>query len=899
MGNAYGGQENYPVIRLAQYLGGLTTQQDVWTEAGKALRSFFGAHLVAFWARRSDGIISVRHWDVSRQGVGKDLPSLVNVLGFSESDRKKSESEIVEAAVETMDSGFLTTRTISAADPLAGAFLPVLRENQVTEVMLVGQKTTKPFSKDLLDVYLAVAGLVGTTASRLASERELTQHRRHLEALVEERTAELRKTNEHLRREIIQRRQAEEKVAHLNRVLRAVSRVDKLIVRENHRDRLLQGACDLLVESRGYFNTWIALKDEAGGLKATAEAGLGDAFLPLIERMEQGEFPDCTRRVLREVDPIVTQYPTSTCTDCSLASEYDGRAGMTLRLQYEDQLYGWLCASIPSHLAEDEEEQALIREVVDDIAFALHNIEIEEDRRRAEEQRDEFLSQLQATLEATADGILVVDRNGEIRLFNQRFLEMWKIPDAGLRSGDDDRALAYVLDELRAPELSFGTIGELHGHPEAKSFDTIEFRDGRIFERYSRPQILGNETIGRVWSFRDITERKRAEAEKEELEAQLRQAHKMEAIGTLVGGIAHEINNIVGIILGNAELSMLDVPKSDPAGECLQEILTASFRAKEVVRQIMTFARKTPDTRKPIDICETVKESMKLIRSTIPSTIEIRQRISCESEIVLANPTEINQILMNLCSNSVHAMGDETGVLEVMLEPVVLDEQAASHYDRLTAGEYVRLSVKDSGSGIDPDIMDRVFDPYFTTKDVDKGLGMGLAVVFGIVEKHNGLITLTSEIGKGTTAEVWLPKTDLRADTQAVEGSDPPKGNEHILLVDDEPSLVSLLTQMLERHGYTVVGKTSSKEALNFFQAESDAFDLIITDMSMPEMPGDRLAMEAMKIRPDIPVIICSGHNDRLDADRAKRAGIKEYMMKPLDLGHFIRTIRNVLDASD
>ena len=250
----------------------------------------------------------------------------------------------------------------------------------------------------------------------------------------------------------------------------------------------------------------------------------------------------------------------------------------------------------------------------------------------------------------------------------------------------------------------------------------------------------------------------------------------MEAIGTLVGGIAHEINNIVGIILGNAELAMLDVPKSDPAGECLQEILTASFRAKEVVRQIMTFARKTPDTRKPIDICETVKKSMKLIRSTIPSTIEIRRRISCESEIVLANPTEINQILMNLCSNSVHAMGDETGVLEVMLEPVVLDEQAASHYDRLTAGEYVRLSVKDSGSGIDPDIMDRVFDPYFTTKDVDKGLGMGLAVVFGIVEKHNGLITLTSEIGKGTTAEVWLPKTDLRADTQAVEGSDPPKG---------------------------------------------------------------------------------------------------------------------------
>ena len=267
----------------------------------------------------------------------------------------------------------------------------------------------------------------------------------------------------------------------------------------------------------------------------------------------------------------------------------------------------------------------------------------------------------------------------------------------------------------------------------------------------------------------DITESKK-------LELELRHAHKVEALGTLSGGIAHEFNNILGIIIGNTELAIDDVPEWNPAKDCLEEIRTASLRAKDVVRQIMSFSRKTPATRKPIQISTIIQESLKLMRATIPTNIEIRQEILCNDEMILANPTEINQILMNLCSNSVHAMEGETGVLKVRLETTVLDDHSAAQYNGLTSGEYVKLTVKDNGSGIDPKIIGLIFDPYFTTKDVDKGLGMGLAVVYGIVKKHDGAIRVNSKVGKGTTVEVLFPITKETAQIEKEVSKELAKG---------------------------------------------------------------------------------------------------------------------------
>jgi len=397
---------------------------------------------------------------------------------------------------------------------------------------------------------------------------------------------------------------------------------------------------------------------------------------------------------------------------------------------------------------------------------------------------------------------------------------------------------------------------------------------------------------------RDITDRKNAEMEKEQLEAQLRQAQKMEAVGTLAGGVAHEFNNILGIILGNAELAIDDVPEWNPAKSCLEDIRTASLRASDVVRQILRFARKMPTEYKPLQISNIIKESLRLIRATIPKSIEICQEVLCDSEMILSNPNEVNQVFMNLCSNAAHSMEEETGIIEVRLETTILNDHLAAQYEDLTAGRYVKLTVKDTGEGIDPEIMDRIYDPYFTTKNVDKGLGMGLAVVFGIVKRHNGAIKFMSEVGKGTIAEVLFPITEIQKETEVEESDDLPSGTERILFVDDEISLVKMAKQMLERQGYEVIEKISNTEALKLFQEESDKFDLVITDMAMPGMTGDRFVKEIMKIQPNIPIILCTGHSDRMNEEKAKELGIKAYTMKPLDQRGLAKMVREVLDKT-
>lgn len=394
----------------------------------------------------------------------------------------------------------------------------------------------------------------------------------------------------------------------------------------------------------------------------------------------------------------------------------------------------------------------------------------------------------------------------------------------------------------------------------------------------------------------DITERTKVKEEKSNLEAQLQQAQRMESIGTLAGGIAHDFNNIIAAITGYAELVQMDIPEANETSANLNEVLKAANRAKDLVKQILSFSQQSKGEQKPLQISLVAKEALKLLRASIPTTIEIRQDIKKESGTVLADPTQIHQVIMNLCTNAGHAMRENGGVLEVSLVNVDLDVDVAAQYVDLKPGPYARLTVSDTGCGMDHAVKERIFDPFFTTKGLGEGTGMGLAVVHGIVNNHGGAISVNSEPGKGTTFQVLLPRVESRVRLEAEKIEPLSTGSERILFVDDEKALVNIGEQMLKRLGYEVVGRTSSIEALGLFQNQPDLFDLVITDMTMPNMTGEELAKELMNIRPDIPVILCTGYSERISEEKAKGMGIRAFAMKPLLMRDLAKTIRKVLD---
>jgi CheY-like chemotaxis protein len=338
------------------------------------------------------------------------------------------------------------------------------------------------------------------------------------------------------------------------------------------------------------------------------------------------------------------------------------------------------------------------------------------------------------------------------------------------------------------------------------------------------------------------------------------------------------------------------VPEWNPARLNLEEVRTASLRAKDVVRQLLSFARKTGPERKPININSVITGALKLLRSSIPTSIEIRSNITKESQVILADPTQINQVMINLCTNAAQAVEDEDGVIEVILEKVALEESTAQYYG-LSPGLYARLTVNDTGHGIDPEIQDRIFDPYFTTREVGKGSGMGLAVVHGIVMNHDGTILVDSSIGKGATFKVFFPIVETEPLPEITTDEDLPTGKERIIFIDDEESILRMGRQRLERLGYMVESTTSPIEALALFRSQPDQFDLVITDLTMPKMTGDKLVKEILNIRPDIPVILCTGFSEKLDEEKAREIGAADYLEKPLDKRDFAFKVRKVLEA--
>jgi two-component system cell cycle sensor histidine kinase/response regulator CckA len=504
------------------------------------------------------------------------------------------------------------------------------------------------------------------------------------------------------------------------------------------------------------------------------------------------------------------------------------------------------------------------------------------------EEKDETFRNL---VENAVDGILIAVVDGSQVYANQRAIEstgytpsqLLDICLPGLTAANEScRDQENRLDDTFFPKRRVITINR-----EDKGTVTLEMTGTKTI-LHGQPAVL--------MMLHDVTQLKQAEGERDRLLAQREHARKMEAIGTLANGVAHHINNLLMIILGFTELAMSELPRESRTYSQLKKVIQGGLRARDVVQQILTFSNPDMKDRQPVRIGPIIAESLRLLWSSVPSTIDIRENITAKSDVVLADPSQINQVLINLCNNAIDAMKEQGGILEVILEEVELDEAAAMPDPGLEPGHFLKLTVADTGHGMTPEVMKRVFEPFFTTGAVGECTGMGLAVVHGIVKNHGGAVTVQSEPGKGSIFQVYLPKSGKKVKRGREVTGYRPGRHERILFVDDEKLMVETVEKMLVRLGYRVTAKTSSVDALELFKREADRFDMVITDLIMPGMTGLEMAKEILKFKPGIPLMIFTGFSERIDEKEAKAIGIDAVLKKPLLMRELEQKIRNVLD---
>ncbi len=516
------------------------------------------------------------------------------------------------------------------------------------------------------------------------------------------------------------------------------------------------------------------------------------------------------------------------------------------------------------------------------------------ERQRAEEALRESEERYRALVEGSIQGISIVSREGKRLFANQALVTMlgYETLDAYLAHHALDNVAPHERNRLRGyrEALFRGESVPTHYEYQGVRLDGMSLQ----LERVVTPMVWEGEPA-LLSTILDITERKQAEEERKRLEDWLRQSQKMEAIGTLAGGIAHEFNNVLMVMIGFTQMAIDDISPATPLYQNLQEVLTAGKRAKDLVRQILTFSRKSDHKRIPVPLPSLVHATLTLLRASLPTTIAIQQHTAPDTGTVLADPTQIHQILLNLCTNAEHAMREMGGILAIGLDHVEVDDAFAVSRPELQVGPHVRLTVRDTGHGMPPEVVERIFDPFFTTKGVGEGTGMGLAIVQGIVTSHGGAITVESRPGHGTTFAVYLPRITAAAESEVYPEMSLPHGTGCILFVDDEETLARLGQGMLQRLGYDVVAKTSSTKALEAFRAMPERFDLVITDQTMPQMTGEMLVRELHRIRPDIPIILCTGFSHVMHAEKAQALGIEAFLMKPVIARDLAVTIQQVL----
>ncbi len=543
-------------------------------------------------------------------------------------------------------------------------------------------------------------------------------------------------------------------------------------------------------------------------------------------------------------------------------------------------LFRWL----PREVAEKEYLAKLIHQHTRDVK--LHNEMLQkkiQDKNLSEAELEKSESRHKIIFENSPLGMILFDAQGAMVSFNDQFVTLM---------GSTREKLLGFNTALHSPPKMQATI------KQALAGNVAVFEDKYVSvtgekQLYLRvvfnPVNPGQSPTEVIATLEDITQRKL-------IEERLQHAQKIEAIGTLSGGIAHDFNNILSPLLGFAELMKEDLPGDSPLMENVDEILGAAMRAKELVKQILIFSRQDDHHKKYIVLQSVLEDAVRLLRATIPTTIEIQQEIPSEEITVFADPIQIHQIIMNLVTNAFHAMEESGGQLKLVLDTVNLGSDLIVSQE-LQPGEYARLIVSDTGTGIPKKNLDKIFDPYFTTKPRGKGTGLGLSVVQGIVKTNKGAIRVYSEPGQGTDIHVYIPLFEHQLLTKNISEMLPiPGGNEHILLVDDEAAIVRMEKKALERLGYEVTARTNSVDALELFRRSPQRFDLVISDMTMPGLSGIQLIGKIKKIRTDIPVVICSGFSDQIDEEKSREIGIRGYIMKPVIQREMAVVIRRAID---
>lgn len=690
---------------------------------------------------------------------------------------------------------------------------------------------------------------------------------------------------------------SEESLYRVNRALRVFSECKKATTWDNDEFDLLRKICRILVVLGGYRLAWVgyANHDEEKSVKPVAHWGYEEGYLNSLkvswDESVYGQGPVGTTIRTGQtviVQNIMTNPKFRPWREMAMAHGFS--SAISLPLHNGNKVYGALVILAAEEGSFDAEEASQLEELTDDLANRIKVIHSEASQKKIKEEQQ----LLAKVIHQASEGVMTFDQKGFIQYINPAWEEICGVTARDVintslhgsfcakHNEDFYQAIVHVI------ETGETITGQYHNVRKDGSRYKIEANISIVTAEFS-------DDVRYVADIRDVTY-------ETELEDQLRTAQKMEAIATLAGGIAHDFNNILAAILNNTELVLDDLSKDDPLREHLEVVYQAGGRGKSLVKQILTISRQNLRERKPVHVEVIVSECLNLLRATLPSTIEIRKKIPSDLGMVSADPTQIHQVILNICTNAADAMEEQDGgLLEIILEEVTVSSRFDDAHASLHPGSYLKISIHDTGQGMEREILERIFDPFFTTKGLGKGTGLGLSVAHSIIKNHGGLIDVESALGHGTVFHIYLPKIYCIEETAVVDNTlAVANGHERILFVDDEPALAFAGKKMLEKLGYEVVAETDSSTALELFMQNPDSFDMVITDQTMPHLTGEMLAREILKVRADMPIILCSGNsiadNTGISMAKARAVGIREFLTKPYERSELSQLIRRMLD---